>query len=717
MAVKKLNRNPFITPKPEEMRRAYREAQVYTENYFWDFERRERAVNNYPLPTILPATRKRLPDVNDGTLAALVNAKATRLFRKMPTAKVETGSPFADIVFEDQLNNKIVPKCNVPHPAIKKVHEITRNMLTYGNQVVFTYYQNDEYWRGYSGPNFRVKPIREVYLPDGCLSIADSNVIFEDDYMPESEAKKLILQLRKDPEARKLNKGWRLKALKDSLETLTSRSFDYGSTSLEDENFSNRYVHLIGIYQRGIRSYFYSINATSGEIVRRWTNPDPRGDIPHDQCFYNVSSYNPMGIGPVQFAAPLQTFLDALLNVVLFVTAYNTNPHALSRGYSKPAKPIQFEMGGYQHISDPEFKYDFYPISTPAIDNFPVFADLLKSQILLLSQSSASHVASGVSNPGASQTPQGVDFQAQERQNEDSHIRESIERLLGDVYETMINYKIGIEKGRQKIKVDKDTRNRLLQLPNLKEATRRRLIKTDEVILNLDDFKEEGVRVHIDLGSSDQVDSARQQLKLERLIELMGGYEPLQRVLKDDVVAKNLIYSMELPQPDSYLTQIAREGNLEEFQELTAETLELVEQVLEKFLQENNMLATEADMLKSMAAIADKVSEPQFNELMQRWLKIKPGEGLSRSQQAINTEKSKILAGEGGDKQEVKSLLLRTSQPQPQTPFAQRLIEQARAGVPPAQGIANAIAPPGGPTGPTDLPPPPGAGPGPEAVV
>ena len=715
---KQLKRDPFVIPRKEELRRAFREAQTYTQLYFSDFQRRERVVNNYPLTTILPATKRRLPDVNDGTLAALVNAKAVRLFRKMGTAKIDTGNAFVDIVCEFLIDHEIIPHCNVPHPAIKKIHEGTRNMLTYGNQVMLTYYRNDEYWHGYTGPEFRNVPIRDVYLTDGTLSIAESNVTYVSQYWTKSEIKKKVLQLSKDPESKRLEPGWRVKALKDSLETLTSRSYDHGNILIEDADYTSQYVHLVNVYQRGIGSHFYTINATTGDIVRRWRNPDLRGDIPLQQAFYNTSSYNPMGMGPVQFAAPLQSFLDALLNVVLYVTAYNTNPHALSRGYNKPTKPIRFEMGGYQHINDPEFQYDFYPVSTPAIDNFPQFSEMLRFQILLLSQSSASSLATGVANPSGSATPQGVDFQAQERQNEDNHIRESVEGLMGDIYEAMLNIKLGTEKGNQKLKVDSRTRNRLLELPDLKDSTRKRLQKSSEVIINYNQFKQYIARVRIDPGSSTQIDMAQMQLRFERLIELMSNDPEIARSLKKDAVVSGLVHSMEFPQPESLLTQVAREGNMDELQQLTAETLEIVQQVMEETLQKAGALASEADMLKAIGALSDKVNDSTLNQLLQRYLKIRPDGGLHLPQQRVNIDKSKVLSDENAvDSSTARKLLLRTENPQPQTPFGQRLLEGAKRGVPPARNVAEAITQPSQPPAPGGPVPPPEAGLGQDSVV
>ena len=704
---KKLNPNPFVDPR--QLRKDYDEARVYTIRDMWQFPEWERAARNDPLPVQLTATRKRLRNYNDGTLSFLMESKAKRLFKKMPTARVESGDPFLDIMSEYILNEEIIPNCRIPARPLQKLHDIVYKCLIYGNQPIRTYYRNDEYWHGYSGPDFEAPDIRDIYLSPGSRSIADSNAIYMSEYFSPAEIKKKVLQLAKLAGAKKIENGWNIKNLKLASESKSTRSAEGVSPQFKQgDNEDSEYIHLINVYQRGVNSQFYLFDPISGKTVRKWRNPDPRGDIPFKQVYYSFDTSSPMGRGAVQRAGPLQSFLDALQTIVAYVTAYNTSPLSISKGL-RPPQTIKFEMGTHVHVQSPEFDFDFYPIQSPAIDNFPIFAEMLRGQILLLANSASTAAQSGVSSEKGSKTPQGVDFQFQERQHEDFHVRQNVEETIGDVYEDMLNLKLATEKGKQRIKVNKDTKNKLLGLTDLAESTRKRLEETDIVIFNYGSIKDNLVKVNIDLGSSALVDAQQLQNRYRQLVEMLQLFPPLQQAVRVENIAKGMVFSMEFPHPEVLLSKIALEGNEEEFKQLTDDMVAQLEQLVDQKLADHGPPQTEADMMKALSSIINLIPEDNQRELLERYLQIRPA-GLSPTQQEIDIQRGVALITSEGDNvpAEAKALLTGQAPPQPpQSNLGQRLSQGLQQGTPTAQALGNAIIPPAaGGQGPPQAPPP-----------
>ena len=691
---KTLDANPFVDSK--DLYTGFSEAKVYTIRDMWQFPEWERAARNDPLPVQLTATKKKLRNYNDGTLSFLIESKAKRLFKKMPTARVNSGDPFLDIIAEFILNKEIIPNCRIPARPLQKLHDIVYKALIYGNQPIRVHYRNDEYWHGYSGPDFEAPDIRDVYISPGSRSIADSNIVYMSEYFSPAEIKKKTLQLRKLAGAKKVENGWRIKNLERAAEKRSTRSAEgLAPQYKQGDNDDSEYVHLVNVYQRGIKSYFYLIDPVSENIVRKWRNPDPRGDIPFKQMYYSFDTTSPMGRGAVQRAAPLQSFLDALQTIVAYVTAYNTSPMSISKGL-RPPQTIKFEMGTHVHVPSPDFDFDFYPIQSPAIDNFPIFAEMLRGQILLLANSASTAAQSGVSSEKGSKTSQGVDFQFQERQHEDFHVRQNAEETMGDIYEDMLSLKLSTEKGKQRIKVDKDTKNKILSLPDIHPNTRKRLEETDIVIFNYSAIKDELVKVEIDLGSSALVDAQQLQNRYRALVEMLGLYPPLQKAIRDDSIAKGIVYSMEFPHPEVLLSKIALEGNEEEFKRLTDDTVAQMQQIAQETYAQLGKPQTEADMIKALGAIIDLVPWDVQQQLLERYAQVGPS-GPPPAQQELDLERGKALITSEGEEvpDDARALILGQQQAQTtQTNLGNGLTQGLEQGLPPAQALANAIVPP-----------------------
>ncbi len=685
---KALNPDPFVDAK--DLKREYDDARTYTEAYFARFPAIERAAFSLPLPYFANLQKQgKLPDINDGTLKSIIDQKPSRLIKQVPSAKVIHRDPFYRIIFSYILNKLIIPNMNRPHSSFEKSIELVRRALIYGNQPIVVIYRSDEYFDGYNGPDTILPEIRDVLYSQGAASIADANVIFYVQYWAQSALDKLILQIKKMPDGKQLQSGWRLKDLQYARDNPSSGkggsvSFSGRGGHSATDGTSNL-VPLINIWQRGIKSNFYVYDHNNDKIVRKWANPSPSGEIPATQMFFGTDPFNPMGRGIAEAAAPLQNYVDLFTTISGRQALYNTEPASWSRG-STPLNTIQLGLGQHNHIQDPDFEFNLVPMETQTLLNALETIGAKRAQILEVTQSSSAAVSAGSSQPSFSKTPQGVDFQAQRQQAEDNHLLEKYEICMKKVYDISLEWYLAIQQGKQEIEVDEETKEKLLALPKFPEKAARRLESDNVIILDYDKIKGEVAQVAVDPRSSSLLDRANQQFRLERLLELAGTLPEVASSIITANVVRRLIYTLEIDDPESLL----RAQDEDPGPPLSETEIQQVTQIVEEIVANKTIEDPVISALKSLG-ISVELTKGEANQLKEQLLGVTPDSGVTTTDRKLNIEAVKALSDENVPEGQEDLLFPEDISSAPRTDFAAQLIDNAKRGVPPRENFRQAL--------------------------
>lgn len=503
----------------------YEETKDHHRRYFDYFDEYERLARNIPSDKIA----KNLPKVTDGTLAAIVQEQPKRIIQQIPTGSVNCEDyPLLAEVAGYVLANELLPQANTQGSVLQKSWIMANKALIYGMQASYTFFSQTA---GRFHTDFIIPYIKDILIEKGKVYGPDSNKLFMRSWYTKSDLKRIIEEEdRLSKQDKSYKSTWDLKKLAQ-LQTFGDTKENEDKTPFEREKgISHGGIEIIHCFQNGIANPFYSYAPAmgkkneSGEIIREWTNPDPRGKMPIDFMYCNVDLSNPYGRGAVEISGGVQNLIDHQMVMFQFMTTLMAAPPLqvwgnLNRSTLKYEPNAIWDMGAQQSS-----RADPLNISNSSINNFPTNYGLLKSQILNINSSLDSSVSAESGNPGFSKTPAGIQNNQQRLSISDNYLRKQFEKWFSDMSETSINIFFSEMEGNGELVVPEDKLAKLTP-----EALKEYLDpKTDKIRIPYSDISETVFKFEVDASSSEVKDKSDNAEKLTELLRIA------QNILSDE---------------------------------------------------------------------------------------------------------------------------------------------------------------------------------------
>ncbi len=450
--------------------------------------------------------------VGDSTTASILEQKPLQIITRAASGEAMTNNKLVNIVVSHVLKTIILPNCNFQYPLLFKLWDIVRYALRYGLQWGLVMYRSDSHFGGYSGPDFYLPEIRSIYLEPGARSFQESNIIYHTRYYQKSELVRILRNIKEEPES---EYGWKPAVLQTMLDNegqapdSVEHALQFPETSL---------IPAANVYQRGAGADFFEIDPLTGDVARRWKNPDPGGRMPVVPMYANTNKRSRLGYGLVEAVLPLQNMLNAAMTGIHYTNLYNLNPASFSSGGEVPGG-IRLEAGHNNHSPDPNASFTLLPIETKAVTNFSDNYKLVKSQIIELAQSSSISIGSSIGNERFSQTSPGVKAQVGERQFENNKIRKAYEIWFEETCSLLTSYHFSIGEGKKEVPINRLVRKQIKNTFELDEEQLAKLEGNDTLLINYSEFKDELINIKIDEKSGSPTDDYNDVQSLERLLD------------------------------------------------------------------------------------------------------------------------------------------------------------------------------------------------------
>lgn len=540
----------------------YKLATSYMRSALDPVDEYERIARNKPHPGI----DKAYPKVTDGTTSSIIKKTPRRIVQQLPTGRVISDqNDWLSIVAGFIYSKRIIPNANQQYALLQKCWMMIGRSMTYGASHSYTpIVQTGDYF----GTDLAVPYIKNIKFESGKVSDTESNCMFLEAWYQPADIDRIIKtekELAKSAKERgeKYESTWDVKALEEIKDQVSAKTDEEESkttkTNRDDTNKGG--IKLVHAFQRGVGVTFYTFHASTGKIVRRKKNKDPRGEMPLQTMYFETDGVNPLGCGIVEQVGALQNLMDSEMQMYQYNRALMLNPPLVKQGnwnksQAKFAPNVIIDIG-----IDPNARLTPLTIDTTAIANFSNNYGLMKSQLLNLTASPDTSISSEVGNPGFSKTPAGVNAQQANVSVDDNYIRKQFETWFERWSETAINLYFAERTGVEEIQLDKET---AMKLRKIDETL---VDENDKIIVDFDTATE-ALKFEVDASTSNMKNDAQQ---LESLDGLLGRYEKSQ-VLQQTIPPEKVT---------NVWNRIVASSGVENPEELTVTDEELQEQEME----------------------------------------------------------------------------------------------------------------------------------------
>jgi hypothetical protein len=303
---------------PSELSGAYIEAQQNARRSWLKYDEIERLMAG-EVRTDLPAN---MPKVNDNTLAATIRKIPKRLFSRPMTGTVKAvdrNENWVGVLANIILTQRIIPNANTDASFLRKWKQALKNAKGYGSQPIYTFFTQHG---TYTGADFSLPYVRNVYLEPGKISDLASDYIFMDSFYTKLQLKRLIDKATED--AKELAAGnidesdvvWDAKVLQAILDAGPNGKDSQNMTSSERAGINRNEKGLYKLttcFNRGYKAPFYTFSpGMADQVAGTQYNTNPTGDLPIVYLYDEEDLINPYGKGLVESAGPTQNVLDNL---------------------------------------------------------------------------------------------------------------------------------------------------------------------------------------------------------------------------------------------------------------------------------------------------------------------------------------------------------------------------------------------------------------------
>lgn len=430
-----------------------------------DYDEFERLADN----EIMAGLDADLPEVNDGSLAAALFKLPKRIVSSSLTGRakaVNRDDTWLTELANMQWEDKIVPNANSQAPFHRKWKDAVRKAAIYGGVPLITLFVE----RGdYTGADFIVGNPHDVRLEPGKQSDLDSDVLFWDVYLSESQLKDLIEQAKNETKEFEdtddaYNK-WDIKELERILASKaeSERQSEDDHQKVEDKAVKRGGYLFCVVLQRGINAPFYMYFKGSQTPVREWANPDPTGDVPIHYLYCYQDMINPYGIGIVKLAGGTQNVLDYMRQSDVLATQLGLTPPLLISGNEDDvdldslvyARRAQWFVG--------EGQVTPYEQSNQVYQQLPSRISMYKTSLNQLIPTGDTSISAEAGDPQYSKTPAGVKFQAASLSIDDEDFKDNLYITYEQVAKSMINTHFANMQGEDLMRLSDEEKDVLQQ--------------------------------------------------------------------------------------------------------------------------------------------------------------------------------------------------------------------------------------------------------------
>jgi len=528
---------------PQNIYRHYESAKQYTLELtqpFWEFERIAR---NRPHDGIDPA----YPKTTDGTAASIVQKTPKRVVQQLPTGKIKSdqGNEWLDIVAQFIFTNKILPYANEDYGLFEKSHLMIEGGLTYGFSASYTPFLNHD---GYFCPDMTIPYWGDIFIQKGKKSGYSCSYVFLRSWWQKADLEALIDSETKLSKDKDYESTWDLDALKDVLKAESAKDPQATTPHERERSAETTGIELVTGFQKGVKSKFYTFNVATRKIVRTKINKDPRGKLPIDWLYGDIDGANPLGRGIIELIGGLQNLIDSQQQMFEFNRALALAPPVIKYGN---IGDFSYSPNAVIEATNPATdKVEPLVIDTTAIANYPQLYQLHQSQMFNLVAPQSTQIAAGEGAITQSKTSAGVNQQNAALSVDDNAIRKRFESWFRNWAETAVNLYFGERTGKEELQLDKETAQRLRELPDFDQS----LLSPDNKILIDYDSATPVLNFHVDPNTTSVADKAQQVQDAVQILDIVMKYPMLNASfggpIDVDVLARRLVVNSGIDDPE-----------------------------------------------------------------------------------------------------------------------------------------------------------------------
>lgn len=464
--------------QPEDLGGAYLDSQSAARKQWLKYDEIERLMNG-EVRSDLPAN---MPKVNDNTLAATLKKIPKRLFAKPMTGTVKAtdrNENWVGLLAQTIWTQRIIPNANTDASFLRKWKQAVKNAKGYGSQPIYTFFTQHG---TYTGADFSLPYVRNVYLEPGKISDLASDYIFMDSFYTKLQLKRLLDKALED--AQELAQGnidesdvvWDAKVLQSIYDAGPSGKDSQNMNKLErtgtNRNDKGLYK-LTTCFNRGYEAPFYTFSPNNAnDVAGTQKNTNPTGDLPIIYLYDEEDLINPYGKGLVEAAGPTQNVLDNLTQTDVLSTQIGAQPPLDIHGDRSTTRLSSLEY------SPRAYWFTGNATVTPVVHQDPAFYNALptrmglyKSQLQYQTGTFDNSVSSQSGNPGFSKTDAGVQSLNNQTDADDNDTLQAVGDAYARVAKSMINIHMNNMEGSEMLALEGD------QLADLAKTD---LVPTDE---------------------------------------------------------------------------------------------------------------------------------------------------------------------------------------------------------------------------------------------
>lgn len=451
--------------KQNELGDALYSAKQAAEEYFKPFDEYERLESNQPSPQ-LP---DQYPRITDGTLSSLHAERPMRIWGQLQTGRVvqlpTDAQDFAEWKLE-MLNifwaNRIVKNANQQAPFFIKLRTALAKAGTYGSHPVFSFPVNTPY---YTGADFILPRVRDIYLEPGKTSDLDSDYIWLNRHYTKLQLRGIIQSAAKQ----KGHAGWILRELKEiyDSEAFSGNNESKHSQDTDKTNHSKT-VTFSTCFHRGNNAPFYTIYRDGGDtkVIRTTYNTNATGDVPINLLYSEYDLVNPYGVSQIERAGPTQNMLDFMVSAHALSVQQALDPPIIISGNAENDSGFDIDSlvnasGALWFTGNATVKPA--DMTTSGQARFVESMGMYKTNIMNQQGTTDATVSGTVSgNPMYSKTPTGIKQQQERTNARDNALRQNTDMFMAALARNLINITINNVDGSEIIRITEDQRDKLV---------------------------------------------------------------------------------------------------------------------------------------------------------------------------------------------------------------------------------------------------------------
>lgn len=449
----------------DELKDAYSQAEQAARQHQTNFDEYERLANNQLIGN-LPAN---LPKVNDGSLAALLLETPMRVLSNPIEGLVRAVD--RDELWVGELANIlwsrfIVPNANTEASFQAKIQIALYKALIYGSQPMFTFFNQRA---GYTGADFTLPYIRDVFLEAGKLSDVDSDYVFMNSYYTKLQLKRIIKQAEDESrtakkEGRESENKWDVKTLKEVFNAgpAGKDSQSLSPDERKNQGGSDKFYKFTTVFHRGVDAPFYTFAPNlDNKIVRTSQNTNPCGDIPIIFQYANQDLSNPYGKGQVEISGGTQNVLDQLTQLHVLGTQIGLQPPVKVKGIRDGINLNTFRYAPRALWFTGQAEVEPLQTSDRIYSEFGNTYGLYKTQLMNLQGTTDATVSGESGNPQFSKTPQGVNLQQERTNAHDNFLTQRVHESFERLAKSLINIHVSNMHGTEVVRLLDDEIERI----------------------------------------------------------------------------------------------------------------------------------------------------------------------------------------------------------------------------------------------------------------